>query len=291
MKTEIVVYTGNHGTITSFQANPKKSFFKDIHKFGKLCEVFHSTEAFAFKVKREGAEAAALKRVAGWYGKKKTFGPFGDVMRFNRVRLGEEYLYALSFIGQAAFPKPGMVADLALFIRDARGQVYVVGVIRKEEPGKGEIALVGGFRGIQGCRFATVLETVMEEAFEEIGITIKVRKSVESLPLVDKNPHDVKVNIRYADKKQWQPKGVARFIGSFLTSKQEKISRTQKRAHETSAYALLLDLKEVNDEVMDRLFNAGDDAQAVVAKKVSEAHFPIEHHQLIFEKARELLNV
>lgn len=291
MKEDIVIFLGRDGKITSSDTNPKKSLFKDIHSYGTHVEASYTNKAFSFKVPRD-KESEARQRISDWYADQKIFGPFGDVLRFSRLSFGKDAVYCLNYFGQVAFKKPGLAADFALFLRDAQKQVYAVGVIRTEEPGKGEIAWVGGFRNVKNCTFATAVDTAISEACEEIGINLKLIKAAKRNDGSRKDGDKLAVKVRFADPKAWQPTGTLHFVGNFLTSDQEKIpGLNEKRVHETSAYALLLDVKEVSDDVMEQLFRAGDDAAEVIASHVSDTKFPILHHQEIFLAARRLLGI
>lgn len=291
MKEDIVVFLGRDGKIISSDTNPKKSLFKDTHKFGTHVEASYTNKAFSFKMPRD-KDAEARQKISDWYAGQKVFGPFGDVLRFSRLSFGKDAVYCLNYFGQVAFKKPGLAADFALFLRDADKQVYAVGVIRTEEPGKGEIAWAGGFRDVKGCTFASAVDTAISEAGQEIGISLKLINAAKRDDGSRQDGDKLRVKVRFADRSVWQPTATLHFVGNFLTSDQEKIpGLNEKRVHETSAYALLLDVKEVSDDVMNQLFRAGDDAAGVIASHVSDTKFPILHHQEIFLAARQLLGI
>ena len=110
-----------------------------------------------------------LKRIVGVfysapaaYGEKH-YGPFGDAISLtilDELKSASPDLVpvVINYIAPKAFHKPGLAADLAVIVEDADNKAYFVGIKRKNDPGKGAIAPIGGFLNVLGSHLDTPLE-------------------------------------------------------------------------------------------------------------------------------------
>lgn len=303
MKTKIDKYIvlGKNGIINNIIGpNLSRSLFnKFSHTVGPLTSIkTFSSARLCFEPKNKKHEAREFKKwISTWYAKRKGYGPFGDMMRLSRISFclskasnhsGEVVIYTLDLFGQITFHLPGLATDLVLFLRDAKGKKYVVGITRKQAPAKGKFALVGGYRNITGYHFESALETILREAKEEIGIDMKLSRSSKKNLLAQPYPEQAFVKVKFV-KEGYRASGTLRYIGSFFSSNEENMpSLRQKRAHEAAAYGLVLELPVINKKLCRELFKASDDASKIVILQVDEAKFPLSNHEATFRAARNL---
>lgn len=280
---------GHQGKIEGFLSTSCPSYIKTISHLGPLIESqTFSPPHFSFKVPETCSDEFQylLEKTANWYKKQKKYGPFGDILRYSRFQVSNTVIYKLDVYGQVAFKKPALAVDLALFLRNKQGEVFTVGITRKEKPGQGKLALVGGFRDIQGYHLQTGLEAIIAEAKQEIGITIEPNFGYKKKVSTDLYCKSLPVTIKFRRRLSHHPASLF-LIGSFASPDTEKISGLhQKRVHETVAYGLLLDIKSLNQADLSIYFKAGDDAKEVVIQKVEKTHFFLAHHQEIFKAAK-----
>jgi len=275
---------GNQGKIDSFLSSGCPSLLKTNPHLGPIIESQTVvTKHVSFKIPKNALEHRYfLQKTATWYKQHKKYGPFGDILRFSRFQISNTIIYHLDLFGHLAFPKPGLAVDLVLFLRH-KNEVFVVSIIRKEKPGKGRPALIGGFRDITGYHLQTGLEAVIAEAKQEVGITIKPNYGFKKKISTNLYCKSLPVTVEFHRRLRHKPANLF-LIGSFTTSDAEKIpSLRSKRVHETLAYGLLLDIKNQAD--LSEFFKAGDDAKEVVVKRAEDAHFFLKRHQEIFDAA------
>lgn len=212
----------------------------------------------------------------------KNFGPYGDLIQ---VHLQSGCLN-IDFIGQLAFPKPALAADLSPLIRDAARNLYFVGIKRKKEPGIGKPALIGGHLDIKGYHLETAAEALVHEAKDEAGIKIRVMKqfahTLKNKPYMSRFP--ISVGLKNYPK---LPSELL-LIGTFKTSSEDKLPHLGvKRVYQTTAYTLIVDIYDqafTPDEIAE-LFTAGDDAASIYVHKITSLQSPpfaIKHHRTIY---------
>lgn len=225
------------------------------------------------------------------YQKVGRYGFFGDVVRVSRYAFGTTYGYIVDQVGQLAFDKPGLAADILPFIRDIDGNLYFV-CIRKETAGKGPYSLVGGFVDSAGMRMETFAETAAREAGEEITLRIwpsgygvsKIRD-----PLADDIP--VIVEFRNGESVASALKLVKTCFTSTSTREREAGC---KRVHMTTAYMTVIEIGRVltGTEILRMLDRDSDAAEVVVlsSREFASADFKRSHHREIFDSALKILN-
>ncbi len=254
-----------------------------------LVEIDYRFKPSVGMIKHESAKKLSEEELIpffqGMYNFWNKFGPFGDVMSITEVEQQGTYLYLFNYLGRLSFLKPGIAADLVVFVKDSAGQSFFVGIKRKYDPGKGKAALIGGFRDIKGYHIDTPLQTIIEESHDEAGIIIDTQDdytpySHESIP----------VRIGFTNNPDTKNFGELAFLGIFPTSKEEEVYPLGlKRVYETAAYLLMIDVSyRLNKETADALFSSGDDAENIFVsdlKDMDTGSFGISHHGDIFSKA------
>lgn len=215
------------------------------------------------------------------------FGFMGDVIAVKVLKTPGDYVYYLSFIGRLAFHKPGLAADLLVFI-NTKTSNYFVGIKRRNEPGRGKLAFPGGFINVNGYHLDTPLETVIHEAEEEINLKIKVDGELE---LKDYSTHITTVDVDYFGQNF---KGEIMPLGIYETGDNEKMpSIGLKRVYTTVVFALLLDMTNtdfedfnISEANLNDWLKAGDDASDLVIINLDDnqkLEFGLEHHQKIYD--------
>lgn len=216
----------------------------------------------------------------------KHFGPFGDIIAVKELIIGEKYYYMLDYIGRLAFAKAATAADLMMVIK-SRNENFLVGIKRKNEPGKGKLAFPGGFINVNGYHLDTPLQTVIHEAEEEIGLKIFARFEED---LLKYSSPGIMVNVDYHGL---NIPGELHNLGTFETGDSEKLPTIGlKRVYTTTAFALVLYM-DIDEEEINSWLKAGDDASDLVITKFdhsSKPEFGIEHHQKLFDLLKVHLN-
>ena len=209
------------------------------------------------------------------------YGFMGDIISVTVLETSREYIYSLNFIGRLAFHKPGLAVDLLTVICIKDGN-YFIGIKRRFDPGKGKLALPGGFLDVNDYHLDTPLETIVHEAKEEIGLNIKV---INILDLSTYELVEASVEIEYNFQKF---AGKLIPLGIMPTGDNEKMpSIGLKRVYHTTAYALVLDMtqSDLDERGIDNWLKAGDDASKLEIINLSKNHNPefgLTHHEKIF---------
>lgn len=233
--------------------------------------------------------------VEKWYAARGIFGPYGDVLQLNWRLIECEFphkshsIYTVDFIGRRAFHKPGLAADIVPFVVDEFGNVFMVAIKRGKNPGKGKIALAGGFCDIHGFHKETGAETAIREAGEEIGLKIYPRD--EEVCALQPNAPEIFVRI---ELENYVATSRMHLLGTFQTSSEECLNNLGlKRIYETTAYMLVIPMKSKNallPSEVAAMFIAGDDAAEIVAIRASDVmniDFAFEHHHNICQQAMD----
>jgi ADP-ribose pyrophosphatase YjhB (NUDIX family) len=273
MNTKQILFFGKNGDILNEVQPPFRAplLEMDINKslpFRDGCLLFdHQLPAEDLK-----------KYFQSIYRSWRHFGPFGDVIAVKELIFGDKYCYMLDYIGRLAFAKAATAADLMMVIK-SRNENFLVGIKRKNEPGKGKLAFPGGFINVNGYNLDTPLQTVIHEAEEEIGLKIFARFEDDVLNysspgiMVDVDYHGINVP------------GELHNLGTFPTGDSEKLPTVGlKRVYTTTAFVLVLHM-DIDEEEINSWLKAGDDASDLVIVKFdhsSKPEFGIEHHQKLF---------
>ncbi len=241
--------------------------------------------------------------VMGYYSevvKKKEYFPgrFGDWIKCSKFEIGEDTYLLLDYIGQAAWNKASIAADLGIFVKSGPKH-YFISIIRKNPPAAGTQAILGGFTNV-GQAWDSGIYTMLREADEESNLKIEYSGNMEELR---ENYEIAEIPVIVNGFEKIDPKlkklpAVIHYITLIPTSEQERNADGTKRVYATFAYALYIDVGQVlvDEEILKKVFEAGDDAEAVVINNVTKAiignpkeckekpEFGMEHHGELFEK-------
>jgi hypothetical protein len=226
-----------------------------------------------------------------------TFHPgwYGDWIKVTALELlGNRYL-TLDFIAHAAWIKPTLAADLGIFVKN-RSDFFFVGVIRKNPPGQGTPAILGGIMNagsVLDSGLYTMLKEVKEEANFSItysGDLVKLREDYSNSPISVIVHGFEKLNTKLKDLK-----ATIQYIITLPTSTQEINLDGTKRVYLAIAYAILIDVGDLplSTENLNQIFTAGDDAQEIYVQNVSLCFtssdfslippFGLHHHSSLFK--------
>lgn len=229
-------------------------------------------------------------REAAVYGPKR-YGPFGDAMFvivLDEFARNGKTPVVVNWIAQKAFHKPALAADLVIVVKSG-SDGYFVGIKRKNPPGKGKFATIGGFLDVRGYRLGSPLETAIHEACEEVGM--KITDWSGCIPKERELLSSETLFVRVVLPGVPPLGGELLYIGVVETGKSEKRANGLKRVYWTFGYVLRVALPNcmsVNKTSLAKMFTAGDDAASIHVKKVSDGKIPdfgISHHRELFEKA------
>lgn len=232
-------------------------------------------------------------RVAAFYQKIGKYSPYGDAIQVTRSNMGQVYTYSINFIARRAYHKPGLAADLVLFLQDAVGRTFFVGIKRENAPGKNKPALIGGFMDVEGYHLQTPAETLVSESVQEAGIKVvpdpSERKRFKEEPFADKLSVQVTLG---KGKNKVKKEGQLLLVRTVNTSKQERNpSLGLSRVNRTTAYVLKLMFPGMmlNIDYVRDLFTAGDDAKEMCIVDITDAKrrigFGITHHRRLYNEA------
>jgi len=169
-------------------------------------------------------------------------------------------------------------------------------VIRKNYPGQGEPALLGGIMST-GSVLDSGLYTILKEVKEEANLSLKYLGDLAKLREDYSNsPISVTVHgFEILDPTLRNLKASIQYIITLPTSAQELNSDGTKRVYLAIAYAMLIDVGNtpLSKNNLKLIFTAGDDAQGIYIQDVSLcftsgdfSHIPpfgVQHHALLFQ--------
>ncbi len=222
-------------------------------------------------------------------------GRYGDWIKVTVLELLDNRYLTLDFVAHAAWIKPTLAADLGIFVKN-HSDCYFIGVIRKNPPGQGKPAILGGIMNA-GSMLDSGLYTMLKEAKEEANFSItypgdlaKLREDYSNSP-ISVNVHGFeKLNIKLKDLKT-----TIQYIITLPTSTQEINPDGTKRVYLAIAYAILIDIGDIplSTESLGKIFTAGDDAQEIYIQNVSLCFtsgdfslvppFGLQHHSSLFK--------
>ncbi|RLI66571.1 MAG: hypothetical protein DRO88_01530 [Promethearchaeia archaeon] len=231
-------------------------------------------------------------------------GRYGDWLQCTIIsNNGENELRALKldFIGQLAWIKPTLAADLGIFIKSG-ARHYFVGIVRKNPPGQGAPAIIGGILNTSEMLDSPIY-TMLREVREESNLSITYEGNLESLRENYSIPEiPVKVHgFERISKDLSEISSNIYYITTIPTTEQERNADGTKRVYMTTAYALYLDLTQykMDEKSLKKIFQAGDDAQdmaifdvtkAIIKGKPAEEDLPpfgLKHHKDLLRKMIE----
>lgn len=252
-------------------------------------------------------EAVRKKYVELQAAGKLCYGPFGDYI--STTELDDKHIL-INQIAHKAFPKIAKATDMILIIKgvNERGEEvdYLVAIRRKNEPGKGQPATIGGFNNVDQDNGIDVVDsdiyTVIKEGKEEgdTHITLDNLKAIRE----DYNCKEAAGHIRLGKDGRTVPCLISD-AGTFKTGDDliskggeliEGNSGGAKRVHLAAAITVTVDVPKDITLTRDRVnswFKAGTDAsdllvydvtQEVKASTSFDAAGPVAQHFFVSNK-------
>lgn len=262
----------------------------EVHRRWPIIEV-ESNGLEIVRISRENIpdKNAELQRLCdffqSYYCQWGKFGDHGDIIKLRKEVTKNKCTYHVNYIGRCAYHKPTLAADILPFFRNKDGKTFFVGITRKNDPGKGKLALIGGIRDKIVSHFETAAEACLREAKEEIGLILR---TYHYKALLDRNSLKIPVIVDIDNASIYSE---LCFICTGGTSDEEINHYTGlKRVDETSAWLLPVNMPDVTEEKIRQLLKAGDDAKELVvidmdtyySSGLPALNFGIKHHQEIF---------
>jgi hypothetical protein len=276
------------------------STYKD--RFNPLVEILPLTPTYSFQITnwpKEDIEAALLAVYQDLI-KNKNFYPgrYGDWMKLTQFTIaGQKYLN-IDGIGNGAWIKPTLAADLGIFIKDKQA-IYYVGIVRKNEPGKGLPAHIGGIMEAHE-ELDSAMYTMLKETLEEGNLVIKYAGNVSELRTQydrKKTPVIVEGFEKIHPKLKNLPAEMI-FIATIPTPEIERNADGTKRVYQATGLVTLIDVDDVSltETELTKVFSAGDDAGSIYISNVTAdfnknakikalpviPKFGLPHHAMLF---------
>ncbi|HAM88437.1 MAG: hypothetical protein US83_C0004G0052 [Candidatus Falkowbacteria bacterium GW2011_GWC2_38_22] len=212
------------------------------------------------------------------------FGPYGDVISVVKSREGDNYdYYYIALMGNIEYPLPVLTVDFVPFFEDINLKTFFVGIIRKDDPGKGKPAFIGGHRDVVGYKFQTPFEALLHESLDEAAIKILpvTTEDMDNPNLMNKRVV-IQLGGRIINTELFS-------LGEFVTGEDEKIKHlNKKRVNETTAITAVIPYEGVlSEELLKKMFQAGSDADDIFVWDTEKGvpKFGIDHHKEIYKKA------
>lgn len=234
------------------------------------------------------------------YSEWRNFGKFGDVIFIRRDTdqsdtFSPDHDYDIIFIGWLAYKKPTLASDILPFIRSAEGNIYYVGILKKDKAGKLHKALIGGIRDMEKYYYESAMETAIRELKEEIGLKIYPFNEVSEDLVKNPNTTEVLVYTEFPKLRSRISVFVMKKVGSYWTDKSEIHKATEtKRVNKTTAFSFLVNLSQkISPKKLKNFFTAGDDADGIFIWNIKNAtpDFLKPNHRKIYKEAVEKLKL
>lgn len=254
------------------------------------------------ELKKDEIESILLEYYNSLIASEKYFpGRYGDWIQCSVISSDESKVLQIDFIGQLAWIKPTLAADLGIFIKSGAHH-YFVGIIRKNPPGQGAPAIIGGILNASEVLDSPIY-TMLREVQEESNLKITYEGDLESLRenyAIQQIP--VKVHgFECISKDLSELSSNIYYITTIPTTEQERNADGTKRVYMTTAYAMYLDMTQykLDEKSLRKIFQAGDDAEdmaifdvtkAVIKGKPEEEDLPpfgLSHHKDLLRKMIE----
>jgi len=195
---------------------------------------------------------------------------------------------------------PAVAIDHIIVFEAEDKALYATLITRKNDPGKGKPALVGGFVEIEDGILQPGHVTLENESKEEAGVRVTAL-----LGKKDRKRYDIwkfRANFEFFDNSKESigvAKGTIVKLGNYCTTAEEDIVGG-KRVYGTSAYVGMVSnesLRKAGISVkgeadVRKLVTAGDDASSVIIldiSKLASLNFGIGHHKIISQDAQDYI--
>ena len=228
-------------------------------------------------------------------------GHYGDWIKCSEFKINKEKFLNLDIIGQTSWLKATMAADLGIFVKNNK-KIFFIGIVRKNEPGKGKPALIGGIMNA-GSVFDSAAYTMLKETKEEANFTMhylgNLKKLRENYTI---SRISVKINgFKVLNQELRDIKTYMHYITTIPTTKQDNLDDGTKRVYTATAFAVLIDIDgtSLDKKQLQKVFEAGDDAAKMYyldvtdfikgKNKKNHPNFGLKHHLGLFKKMVVLL--
>ncbi len=228
-------------------------------------------------------------------------GQYGDWIKCSEFKIKNEIFLNLDIIGQSSWQKATMAADLGIFVKNNE-KIFFIGIIRKNKPGKGKPALIGGIMNA-GSVFDSAAYTMLKETKEEANFTMHYQGNLKKLR---ENYTISRISVRIKgfeilDLKLGDIKTYMHYVTTIPTTKQENLDDGTKRVYTATAFTVLIDIggTSLNKKQLQKVFEAGDDAAKMYyldvtdfirgKNKKNHPNFGLKHHLGLFKKMLVLL--
>ncbi|MHA1719118.1 MAG: hypothetical protein ACTSWX_05875 [Promethearchaeota archaeon] len=233
--------------------------------------------------------------------KKYYPGQYGDWIKCTELKINEKKFLNLDIIGQSSWLKATMAADLGIFVKNNE-KIFFVGIVRKNTPGKGKPALIGGIMNV-GSVLDSPAYTILKETKEEANFTmnyqgnlkkLRVNYTISRISIKIKGFEVINQNLRSLKTYMY-------YVTTIPTTKQENLGDGTKRVYTATAFTVLIDIEgnSLNKKQLQKVFEAGDDAAKMYYLDVTDfihgkdmknhPNFGLKHHLGLFKKMVLLL--
>ncbi len=228
-------------------------------------------------------------------------GQYGDWIKCSEFKIKKEKFLNLDIIGQSSWIKATLAADLGIFVKNNE-KIFFVGIIRKNKPGKGKPALIGGIMNA-GSVLDSAAYTMLKETKEEANFTMQYKGNLKKLR---ENYTISRISVKIKDfmvldQKLGDISTYMHYITTIPTTKQDNLDDGTKRVYTATAFAVLIDIDgtSLNKKQLQKVFEAGDDAAKMYYLDVTDfikgknknnhPNFGLKHHLGLFKKMVVLL--
>lgn len=228
-------------------------------------------------------------------------GQYGDWIKCSEFKIKKEKFLNLDIIAQSSWIKATVAADLGIFVKNNE-KIFFVCIIRKNKPGKGKPALIGGIMNA-GSVLDSAAYTMLKETKEEANFTMRYQGNLKKLrENYTISRISVKINgFKVLNQELGDIKTYIHYITTIPTTKQDNLDNGTKRVYTATAFAVLIDIggTSLNKKQLQKVFEAGDDAAKMYYLEVSDfikgknkknhPNFGLKHHLGLFKKMVALL--
>lgn len=239
-----------------------------------------------------------------------SYGSCGYVIKGVAIKLGSDESNSVVASIESVYTKtlrtPTTASDLVYVIHGitstGESKDLFVGMNRLRDPGKGKLAVFGGFRDIERNpetdtdHYETGVQGALREGKEEAGITL-------TFPGANLEDYDLD-NLKGVARLRTLEKSYScrlNYAGTIKTSDApiqeggERFPDGTKRVHTTSAHLAVIDVGADFDDIaahIDTVFKAGSDADKIAVwdmNREEDPSFGILHHSEIYRRAKEMV--
>ncbi|MEI6378813.1 MAG: hypothetical protein WCO55_04075 [Candidatus Falkowbacteria bacterium] len=268
--------------------------FKHIPLLEFSKEVMNSFSLASTKIRdKDDLEKAVADIYCKW---TAGYGYYGDVINVSCFIADDHCYLQVNYIARLAFPKPNMASDLVPIVIDNRGYAFLIAITRKYNPGKGGLALIGGFRSVIKNRMETSVEAAMREASEEaVGLDLEYIVNCHDGIYSNITPQNSQAILVLGLRHEivggiWQQVVNLEWLGTYRTAPDRDESYiTRQRVDITDAYVLPIRVDRLLTKAeIATWFRPGDDAETVEIIRIDDGYEPafvFNHHSVIFKEA------